>query len=301
MEDWLGASFGPTLCDLFFYPFHKLYTAGLWDRIGPQDSYKSPVNLALATQGAFGEAPPVGYNVTFVYPTEGLNTVAQRMAARCDVRYERRVVRIDVENRVVLFQDDSTARYDTLVSTLPLDFMIDVTGLELDEPPNPSPSVLVVNVGATKGPRCPTEHWVYVPESRAGFHRVGFYSNVDRSFLPAPTRAQETHVSIYVEKAYAPRQRPDPAALAAVCHDVVSELREWAWIGDVEAVDPTWIDVAYTWSWPGSGWTAKAIRALEAQGIYQVGRFARWTFQGIADSIRDGLMAQGAIRRASPA
>ena len=87
MADWLRASFGPTLCELFFEPFHELYTAGLYREIAPQDTYKTPVNLSLVIQGAFDEVPQVGYNVTFVYPEEGLNTLAQRLAERCDIRY----------------------------------------------------------------------------------------------------------------------------------------------------------------------------------------------------------------------
>ena len=50
MKDWLHQSFGSTLCDLFFDNFHALYTAGLYDRIVPQDAYKSPVDLALVIQ-----------------------------------------------------------------------------------------------------------------------------------------------------------------------------------------------------------------------------------------------------------
>ncbi|HIE54051.1 MAG TPA: protoporphyrinogen oxidase-like protein, partial [Chromatiaceae bacterium] len=57
MADWLKACFGPTLCELFFYPFHELYTAGLYKGVAPQDIYKSPVNLKLAVQGAFSEVP----------------------------------------------------------------------------------------------------------------------------------------------------------------------------------------------------------------------------------------------------
>jgi hypothetical protein len=83
-----------------------------------------------------------------------------------------------------------------------------------------------------------------------------------------------------------------------LCHDVVGELQEWEWIQDLEVVDPTWIDVGYTWSWPGSKWREKALQTLEAQDICQVGRFARWVFQGIADSIRDGLLAGAALTRA---
>jgi len=43
--------------------------------------------------------------------------------------------------------------------------------------------------------------------------------------------------------------------------------------------------------WPGSTWRKKAISALQEAGIEAIGRYARWHFQGIADSIRDGLGA----------
>lgn len=295
MADWLRASFGSTLCELFFDPFHKLYTAGLWKSIAPQDAYKSPVNLSLCVQGALDEAPSVGYNTTFVYPIGGLNKLAQQMAAQCDIHYGKRVVHIDVENREVHFEDGSAIGYETLLSTLPLNQMMDMTGGTVDEEPNPSPSVLVINIGAIKGVRCPQEHWVYVPKSKAGFHRVGFYSNVDASFLPAPLGNDQHRVSIYVEKAYLEGQKPSKVQLKTICDDVVKELEDWGWIKEAEIVDPTWIDVAYTWSWPGSRWTEKAVKLLEEHKIYQVGRFACWTFQGIADSIRDGLMAGAAV------
>jgi hypothetical protein len=44
----------------------------------------------------------------------------------------------------------------------------------------------------------------------------------------------------------------------------------------------------------------EALRLLEDQRIFQVGRYARWTFQGVADSIRDGFVA-GSAARAAPA
>jgi len=295
MADWLRESFGPTLCELFFDSFHDLYTAGLWKRIRPQDGYKSPVNLSLAIQGAFGDAPPVGYNATFVYPAEGLNTLAQRMAVRCKIHYGKRVVRIDSRDKALFFDDQSVMRYTTVLSTLPLNRMMELAGLTLDEEPDPSPSVLVINIGATKGPRCPGDHWVYVPRSNAGFHRAGFYSNVDPLFLPSDSHRRQDRVSIYVEKAYPDGQKPTEVELRAVCRDVLEQLQAWGWIEAAEVVDPTWIDVAYTWSWPGSTWRERALQVLESHEIYQVGRFARWVFQGIADSIRDGLMAGGAM------
>ena len=296
MADWLYANFGPTLCELFFAPFHEMYTTGLWRKIAPQDTYKSPVNLSFAIQGAFSEAPSVGYNVNFVYPIGGLDTLAQQMASRCDVRYGKRVAEIDVREKALYFKDGSSIQYKALLSTLPLNRMMEITGLTIEEKPDPFTSVLVINIGAIKGYRCPKEHWVYIPQSRSGFHRVGFYSNVDVSFLPMSARKDRDCVSIYVEKAYPGGQRPKEDEIRTLCNDVVKELQEWGWIREAEVVDPTWIDVAYTWSWPGSNWRRKALQILEEHNIYQVGRFARWVCQGISQSIHDGLMAGAAVK-----
>jgi len=128
---------------------------------------------------------------------------------------------------------------------------------------------------------------------------VGFYSNVDTSFLPASARRTNEHVSIYVEKAYGEGQKPSSSEVAALSEKAIEQLQDWAWITDVEAVDPTWIDVAYTWSWAGSNWKQLALQALEDHDIHQVGRYGRWIFQGIADSIRDGLLAGASVGSAA--
>lgn len=296
MKTWLRDSFGPTLGELFFFPFHDLYTSGLFERIAPQDAYKSPVDLGLAIEGAFGTAPPVGYNVSFIYPTEGLNTLAQRMAAQCRIHYGKRAVKIDARDRRIYFADDSSQRYETLIATLSLRQLLELTGLSPEPEADPYTSVLVLNVGAMRGPACPDDHWLYHPATRAGFHRVGFYSNVDRHFLPRSARERGDRVSIYVERSYPGGARPSPETMSEYGRQVVAELQEWGYIGTAEVVDPTWVDVAYTWSWPGSKWKAAALKLLQEHQIYPVGRYGRWIFQGIADSIRDGFFVGGCFR-----
>ena len=295
LAEWLGASFGPTLCELFFNPFHDLYTAGLWKSIAPQDAYKSPGNLSLAVQGAFDEPTPVGYNVNFLYPVEALSTLAQRLAARGNVHYGKRVVRIDIKKKEVYFADGSGVRYEKLLSTLPLNRIMEMAGLQVESRPDPYTSVLVINIGALKGPLCPQDHWIYLSRSKSGFHRVGFYSNVDASFLPASARAARDRVSIYAEKAYLGGQRPNDADIRILERGLVQELQHLGWIEKAEVIDPTWIDVAYTWRWAGSLWKQEALQMLQEHHIVQIGRYARWVFQGIADSIRDGLFAGAAI------
>jgi hypothetical protein len=110
--------------------------------------------------------------------------------------------------------------------------------------------------------------------------------------LPASARKTQDKVSIYVEKSYYERQKPSDSEINGLCQDVIKELQEWGWIDEAEVVDPTWIYVGYTWSWPDSRWREKALKALETHDVYQVGRFARWILlSGISDSIEDGLVA----------
>ncbi|MCM2256238.1 MAG: protoporphyrinogen oxidase-like protein [Vicinamibacteria bacterium] len=288
MQGWLRDRFGDALVAAFFGPFHERYTAGLWTTIASQDAYKSPTAPAVQPPAS----PPVGYNGDFLYPERGLDHLTRRMADRADVRYGSRVVAIDTAARTLGFADGRVERYGRLLSTLPLNRTLELAGLAVAGRPDPFTSVLVINVGAARGPRCPAHHWLYVPDSRAGFHRVGFYTNVSPDFAPA---ARPDRASLYVEFAWRGGERPARPAVERLCAETVAELQAWQFIGEAEVVDPTWIDVAYTWAWPRSNWRAEALSALEANGVRMVGRYARWQFQGIAESIRDGLAAGRAL------
>jgi len=296
MADWLLQSFGPTLTKLFFGPFHKSYTAGLWTQIAPQDAYKSPVDISTVSKGLYSQTPKAGYNATFIYPEQGLDALVQRLAEHSEIKFRKRAVQIDPRRKEILFADGSNLGYDSLISSLPLNKMMEMTGLEVDEGPAPFTSVLVLNIGAVRGHQCPEYHWIYVPRTKAGFHRLGFYSNVDASFLPASSPRSKERVAIYVERAYRGGEKPSRKEIKLYASAVVNELQQWQFIGDVEVIDPSWVDVAYTWSWPGSGWQSKALRCLEENDIIMAGRYGRWKFQGIADSIRDGLFAKPALQ-----
>ena len=277
-RDWLGASFGPTLCEAFFYPFHERYTAGLYATIAPQDGYKSP-----RAEGAGG------YNVEFVYPAAGLDAMIRAMAARCRIEYGSKVVAIDTQARHLHLANGRALAYDRLISTLPLNRMIELSSLALRSRADPWTSVLVLNIVAERSPDSPDAHWSYLAGSRSGLYRVGFYDNVEAGFLPRSEREGRPFVSLYAERAYPGDRKPSAEEIGAQATAAVRELQGWGFIGQLRLLDPTWIDVAYTWSWPGSTWREEAIEALAARGIDQVGRYARWHFQGIAQSIRDGL------------
>lgn len=288
MRDWLLQSFGPSLCELFFFPFHDAYTAGLYGKIGPQDAQKSPVNIDAVREGAVGISEPAGYNITFLYPDRGLDHLVAQMAKDCVVHLGCEVTAIHPERRLVSLSSGKNVSYARLISTLPLHTTIEMAGLKVDSPADPYTSVLVLNIGGTAGPYCPKHHWLYIPHSEAGFHRVGFYSNVESTFAPS-TSTGRRYISIYIEKAFLGGEVLNDAEVEGYKVSVIAELQQWGFLEEVDIIDPTWVPVAYTWSWPGSIWREQAIAALERDGIEPVGRYARWSFQGIAASIRDGL------------
>ena len=110
LDDWLRVTFGETLYSLFFGPFHHLYTAGLSKYIAPQDTHKSPIDRESVILGSNGELPPVGYNVEFIYPEDGLGPLFARVGQCCDVRYGKKVCFIDVHQRLMEFEDGSVQK-----------------------------------------------------------------------------------------------------------------------------------------------------------------------------------------------
>jgi protoporphyrinogen oxidase len=294
-KDWLLDAFGPTLCELFFFPFHERYTAGLYTEIAPQDLYKTAVQRDRVVRGAFGPTEDSGYNQIFYYPDGGLDRLVRAMSAACDIRVDHRVISIDTRSRVAHFENGAVAAYDGIISTIPLDRALRLCGITCLAPPNPATAVLVVNVGAMRGRRCPPWHWLYLPVSRSGMHRVGFYSHVDRAFLPSRFQARDDVVSIYAERSFPAGSPPGAAALAAAATAMVEELADWGFIAETMAVDWTYTDPAYTWARPGSRWVDEAVHRLGQQGVRSIGRYGAWRFQGMMESFEQGVAAAGGL------
>lgn len=291
LSEWLSATFGPTLNGLFFRPFHDLYTAGLTESIAADDLFKTPVDLSAVERGLGGQSPDAGYNSAFLYPAGGLSAFARRLAEEGRVRTGSRIRHIELSSRAVELDDGREIGYDRMICTLPLHAALQIAGH--GGACDPHTSVLVVNIGARKGPRCPEAHWVYFPRSGAGFHRVGFYSNVDSRFVP---EARGDLASLYVERAFPAGAAPTPGEVDAYERAVVRELQSMGYIEDVDVVSPHWLEVAYTWRRPGSRWREESVDMLARHGVHAAGRYARWRFQGIAESLREGMLAGSLLR-----
>lgn len=262
MEAQLLEQFGPVLCKIFFFPFNERYTARLYRQISAQDSYKNP------SQGQ------KQYNEVYSYPETDLRDFADKLAEGQDIHYKKKVISIKPNLHSICFEDGEIAGYDRLISTLPLDDMARLTGIKLGQK-GIRTNVAVLNLGVIPGNKFPKEHWIYTAYSESGFHRMGFYSNVDRKFAP------EGMASMYLEWAESHKRK-------ASMDGVITELMREQIIKKVVTYDVNYLNPAYTWKPIDSTWREDTIEALEKKDILMTGRYGRWHFQGIAESLKEG-------------
>jgi protoporphyrinogen oxidase len=305
-EEYIQQKFGPGIARHFMIPYnHKLWgvhpreiTAAWCTRFVPTPTLEDVV------KGAVGANPPeLGYNISFLYPREGgIETMTRALAGSIDL--ERGEIRtgttpdvVDVAAREVTIGGERIP-YRAVVATLPLPELLKrVRGL----PPDVEKAatqlrctpVRYLNVG-TRHPPPADFHWIYVPEEKYPFYRVGIYSNA------LPSMAPRDLGSLYVELS---DRGPTPtgAARAALMRDVAGGLHAAGAIAspdDVLFADLHELTYAYVVFDDNYYPATETIRGwLEANDIYPRGRYGFWTYNSMEDCILAGREVAQTIDR----
>ena len=105
------------------------------------------------------------------------------------VQVQKTVTKIDLQEKKVIFSDDSCENYTTLINTMPLNIFLKL----LKEPSSLSlskyahkllcNSVVNFNLGI-KHENFSDKHWIYYPEKQYPFYRIGFSHNFATSMTP---------------------------------------------------------------------------------------------------------------------
>lgn len=292
---WAQARFGGTMARLFFEPYNRK----LWT-IDPADltldwmrSYVPVPELKTVVQGAFADRPSrEGYNASFFYPKKGgIEILAASLAARVrGLRVKARAVKVDPRRRWVQIQSVGRESWEALISTLPLPALVAL----LDRPPQRvreaaarlrANSVLVVNLGVRRSP-LHAAHWLYFPEEKYIFYRVGFPSNFGRV-------APQGCSSLYAEVALAAGTGWDQRKHLArkVKQDLLAAriLRP----GDIiEAEHCQYLPYAYVIFDRDYAQARKTVLDyLELCGIQSIGRWGGWEYSAMEDALLAGALA----------
>jgi len=297
--DWVMQRFGTGFARHFFFPYNrKLYCTDpaelTTEWVG---RYVPRPTLAEVVDGAFGlHRKPVGYNATFLYPRSGgIQLLADALApAASDLRLGAAVRAVSLAAREVELDSGERLGWDALVATAPLSHLAAIT---MDLPAGAAGAaaqlravgVANLNLGVRgKAPR--REHWLYVPEARYPFYRVGIPSNHGRVAPPG-------RHTLSVEVSF-PSGAALPADLAERCLAGLEALGLLSDRADVEVEELVRLDPAYVIFDARRPAAVAALRdAYRRAGVVLAGRWAEWKYSTMEDALHDG--AQVARRLAS--
>lgn len=294
-RSWVYQAFGSGIAKYFMVPYNeKLWRIPL-DEISLEwvERFIPHPTLEEVIDGALGvNLKGFGYNQEFLYPLQGgIGVLPQAFLSKVEnVHLGKEAESIDIEKKMVRFRDGSETTYDTLISSLPLD--------ELLQRIEPLPdaikdfkhslryvSVINVNLGVNRE-KISDFHWIYYPEPAYPFYRVGFLSNF------SPHVAPQGSSSIYVEISYLPS---NPPQVDQVREETLSSLIACGILRDDDEIlteKILMIKHAYViYDLFRYQHLSSIIQFLRSQGIYPIGRYGLWEYATIEEAILQGREA----------
>lgn len=197
------------------------------------------------------------------------------------------VEQVDISNRIVYFTNGHTESYEHLITTMPLNNLLQ----RLKEPSSSTlqraskkllcNSVVNFNLGVAR-PGLSDKHWIYFPESRYPFYRIGFPHNFSTSMVPSECS------SLYGEYAYLKKSDSDVARLQG---EAISAAKKLLNICDEEVVAQKTLHISHAYV-IYDAWREKnlpiILKTLSQMNIYSVGRYGEWKYASMQEAVLDG-------------
>lgn len=290
-EEYCQRHFGAGISKHFMLPYNsrlwgvpaREITSAWCERFVPRPTLEDVI------AGAVGKPRrALGYNQEFVYPSYGIGQLTSALAAQLStLELNVAPLRIELaEKRLTFAQGDVV--YERLVSSIPLNKLLELCGALPDEVARASSALRCTHLYyldvALDKPARRDWHWVYVPEARYPFYRVGCYSNFSERMAPARGS------SLYVE--LTERRTPDLDTLVPRVIEGLTELGAIASPADVAFVRLRRIDHAYViFDHQHRRATDLCHEYLAEHGITSTGRYGEWTYSSMEDALESGRRA----------
>jgi protoporphyrinogen oxidase len=309
-EDWAIAKFGEPIARKFILSHvTKCWKVdpGEIDFTGSAKKVMEPNARGMFWGGV--RRPKPFANNEFLYPVGGIGTIVNEMIARAKSgnniqkawaidRTNFMVYAVDMSERKVVSTEGEEVEYDALVSTIPMPGLVNlIHNSNIGVPQdvvlageklrfNCMASVMLAFEGDILNGR--EEHFIYVPEKRYRFSRVSIPRNFDPSSCP------DGHTSLLVEISFGKEQKKllfredyqrelavkivrDVEALFPCECGLGRKLKGFA----VGVIDPSYIITDENYH-PARN---KVIEYLRQNDIHMLGRFGKWDWSRIEDTI----------------
>lgn len=281
--DMLYGKFGKSIVEKFLKPYNeKLYACDLkkldvdaMGRFFPYADIKAIINNMKAEKDA-------SYNNNFLYPKNGAGSfmdILYNNLNKNQILLNEEIIKIDLENNTA-YTKDLEIEYQYLVNTSPLNKFLDILNNEGFNKLNKELSynkVLVFNLGFNKKSKYTREHWMYIPDKKINFYRIGFYDNI----------LNADKLSMYVEIGYGKDKTISEAEINKQLEETLKNLTK------VGIIDNTYKLLSYATIIMNPAYVhitkesekkvAQLFKELEAKNVYSIGRNGAWTYCSMED------------------
>ncbi len=278
-KEMLYARFGKSIAEKFLIPYNqKLYAT---------DLNRLDVN-------AMGRFFPVAdrdeilrggqkttYNTSFLYPRGGAIQYIRALEKdlpKTSLSLNEKVLAVDLNGHKVT-TDKREMHYDHLISTIPLPRFLSLCKFDYDRSAFDWNQVLVFNLGFDKPSTDKENHWIYFPEEKYCFYRVGFYSNI----IPSEK------MSLYVEIGLRAQETVD---IEAARMRVINDLRTAGIITNQSLVswhyvlmNPAYVHVTSA----GNREVERLKEVLGQNDVFTIGRYGSWNYSSIEDNMIEAI------------
>jgi len=301
LYDWVVKHFGAGIGKYFLFPYNEKILSYDIKKVHPSwtGRFVPSTTLKDILYGALErKKSTAGYNSSFYYPYKGgiqflPNAIEKKI--KNTIHTHHRAQKIDTRKKVIIFENGHVEPYETLITTAPLDTLLSMvyetkTTFKRALPHLQCNSVMNFNIGVNKEDLT-NKHWIYFPEKRYPFYRLGFWS----SFSPHMT--PQGCSSLYGEVSYLP-QKKMRKSLEAIKQQAIENTLHLLGLTREHVVAQKTLHLKHAYV-IYTAWRHKNLKKLHLElvenTIHSIGRFGEWKYSSMQEAVLDGKDVAGKI------
>lgn len=288
-KTWAYSCFGDGIARHFMIPYNEKFwnipaeelTCDWLDGFVPKLKLEDVLN---------GSNERLGYNSVFYYPKAGgINELPNALVKNISDRVilNSGVTQIDLKKKKIMINNKDSFNYTKLISTIALPelkYLVKDLPLRITqylEQLNYN-SILVFNFGI-KGNISKGKHWIYFPDKKFKYFRIGFYNSFSCSLNP------DGYSSIYAEVSLSKNAKTDKERIRK---EVIGNLINDGLISaEADIINSSVIDIKYGYPIYDVNYSKvmpKILKFLSSKDVYSIGRYGSWRYLSMEGAILEG-------------
>lgn len=298
--DWCESIFGTGISEHFMWPYNrKLYqvppktlTVDWCGAFVPKVEPDEVIRGALEDQ-----KKGFGYNTEFLYPKKGgIQVLAEKLGEKVkNIQLRTTVSRLDWKMKTAQLSDGTLVRYKNLINTIPLKDFLSL----FSNPPArvkkaagqlKAVGILCLNVGVNRA-QISDASWIYIPEPKFPFYRVGFPMNFTPHVVPKGCSSMYVEIPFEFSKRVSQKELLRRVKTGLIEARILKPSDKWL----VTQFIP--IRTAYVvYDRHRTPALSTIFPFLASNRIQTIGRYGAWKYSFMEEAILDGKKAAEKIR-----